>query len=86
MKHFDFQSVFPNEKLERPVYAELSGPLVTNEKRNMVVTKLQSGLYGLKEASKIWFSLIWEKFANAELKKMQSTPCVFQNDGIEAVC
>lgn len=75
MRPFDIQNAFLNEKSERPVYAELSRHLFTNAKRYIVFMKLQRSLYGAKVASKICFSLITGKLADAGMKEMQSATC-----------
>lgn len=69
VKQFDFQNALANEKLDRPVYAELPKHLFSDAKRNTVVMMLQKSLYGLKDASKIWSECIKETFEAIGMKK-----------------
>lgn len=86
VKHFNFQSPFPNGKLDCTVHAELTKHLFTKRKRKFVVKKLQRSLYGLKDASRIWFKLINSSSKAAGTKEMKNAPCVVQGNSVIAVC
>lgn len=48
--------------------------------------KLERSLYGLKDATKIWFKLMSKKFKEAGLREVESAPCVFKDDRVIVVC
>lgn len=86
MKHFRLQKALLNGELDRPVYIELLKQLYGDEKRLALVMQLHHSLYGLEDASKIWFELIRDTFGAAGVKEMRSAPCLLQGNGIIALC
>lgn len=68
VKHFDFHNAFSNGNLYRPVYAELPQHIFFDVKSKSVVMMFQHSFYGLKDASKIWFELVKEKFEATKIR------------------
>lgn len=39
----------------------------------------------MKDAAKVWFTLVPEKFRGARLEEIENAPCIFQNDHVVVV-
>ena len=50
------------------------------------VLLLLKSLYGLREASRIWYDLLSAELMEIGLKNLPSAPCVFVRDVVMAVC
>lgn len=85
-RHFDFQSAFSNEKLERLVYADLPKNIYDAHDRRTKVMRLKRSFCGLKDATRIWHELLTEQFAESSLTQLESAPCVFQNATTILIC
>lgn len=79
------KNAFTNAQIEPAVYVEPERYVHNEEVRSNVVITLQNRLYRLKFASKTWLGLIAKKCAEAGLKQLHSTTCVFSGGGFVLV-
>lgn len=56
------------------------------EKTRSTLMKLQRSLYGMKNASKIWFGLIARKLVDAGCLQMKNAPCFFMSNDRSVIC
>lgn len=53
LRYFEFQNVFPEGKLDRPIFVKLCKKPFTEKRRGIIGSTLQHGLYGLKRPLEI---------------------------------
>ena len=82
----DFVLAFPQAKLDVDVFMELPAGMIisgipkTGQRSNYVL-KLNSSLYGLKQASANWYDMLAKGLKIRGFKSSKIDPCVFINDG-----
>lgn len=72
-----FKNTFPNEKLQRKIYAELPKDIYADQMRAKNVMRVKPSLYGLKYAARIWYELLIAQFFDALLTQLEISYCVF---------
>lgn len=72
-----FDNAFTNGKLDREVYAQVTKHGHVEDVGNSSCLRLNKSLYGLREASGIWFQLLSEKLTAFGLHEMRHVPCVY---------
>lgn len=75
--HLDVKTAFLNGNLNETVYMEQPEGFIVKGKENFVY-KLHKAIYGLKQASKMWYERINEVLLQKmHFKRITSEPCVF---------
>ena len=84
----DFVLAFPQADLDIPVYIELPiGMEVPGcENRKDYLLSLKKSLYGLKQASANWYSMLKTALEARGLKESVADPCVFMRNDLIVLC
>lgn len=86
VKKWDFTNGFANYILERPVFVECLNYFCTGRESYEFVLELYRSLYGLNEATRIWFDLETKQLTKFGSEEMKNESCVFKGDKVIVVC
>ena len=78
----DVTTTFLNGKLKEEVYMDQPEGFVEKGKEGLVC-QLKHSLYGLKQASRCWNSILDEKLKEMGFNQTTSDPCIYVSTGQE---
>lgn len=76
--HLDVKTAFLNGKLEETIYMK-QPPGFENEDKNLVC-RLKKGIYGLKQAAKLWNDEIHHSLTSKSFQQSKADPCLYSKN------
>lgn len=73
--HFDVKTAFLNGKLSESIYMK-QPPGFQGENKNLVC-RLKKGIYGLKQAAKLWYEAIHDVLIRAGFQRSKADACLY---------
>jgi hypothetical protein len=78
-KQMDVDTAFLNSELDEEIY--MNQPIGFNDKSNRVCRLLKT-IYGLKQASRMWYKTLKGFLESKGLKQSEVDPCIYFSDGM----
>lgn len=80
VQHLDAKTAFLNGKLEQSIYMKQPLGFETNNQKNLVC-KLKKGIFGLKQAAKLWIDEIHKALINIGFQRSKNELLVHETRG-----